>query len=93
VFVSSELWSLKTFFFLKVRGKRNKRKTENSCHSSRHQIARFKVTEKPHNVATRTAEPWRVKRVQNSQRSKARNAVLVNKSVARAVKLFCGIEV
>jgi hypothetical protein len=45
-------------------------------HLSRHQIARFKVTEKLYNVATRTAEPRRVKTAQNSQRSKASNVVL-----------------
>jgi hypothetical protein len=44
---------------------------------SRHQLACFKVTVKSYNVATRTAEPRRVKTVQNSQRSKASNVVLV----------------
>jgi hypothetical protein len=34
----------------------------------------FKVTTKSRNVATRTAEPRRVKTVQNLQRSKASNA-------------------
>jgi ribosomal protein L23 len=46
-------------------------------YSSRHQIACFKVKSKSCNVATRTAEPRRVKTAQNSQRSKASSAVVV----------------
>jgi hypothetical protein len=37
----------------------------------------FKVTVKSYNFATRTSEPRRVKTAQNSQHSKANNAVLV----------------
>jgi hypothetical protein len=48
-----------------------------SCYNNRHQIACFKVTSKSYTVATRTAEPRRVKTAQNSQHSKASNAVLV----------------
>jgi hypothetical protein len=43
----------------------------------RHQIACFKITAKSYNVATRTAEPRRVKAAENSHRSKDSNAVLV----------------
>jgi hypothetical protein len=42
-----------------------------TLYSSSHQIACFKVTAKSYNVATRTAEPRRVKISQNPQRSKA----------------------
>jgi hypothetical protein len=48
-----------------------------SCHysrysySSRHQILFFRVTAKSYNVATRSADPRRVKTAQNQQRSKA----------------------
>jgi hypothetical protein len=45
-------------------------------HTSRHQIACFRVTAKSYNVATRTMERRRVKTAQNSQQSKASNAVL-----------------
>jgi hypothetical protein len=46
------------------------------------------------NVATRTAEPRRVKTAQNSQRSKASNAVLVNYCrTVRGVKSFHSLEV
>jgi hypothetical protein len=48
--------------------------------SSRRQIASFKVTAKSYNVAT--AEPRQVMTVQNSQRSKASNAVLLTLSRA-----------
>jgi hypothetical protein len=45
-----------------------------------------------YNVATRTAEPRRAKTAQNSQRSKARDAVLLSKSravnVAKSVRGF-----
>jgi hypothetical protein len=51
-------------------------------YSSRHQNPCFKVTAKSYNVATRTSEPRRVKTSQNSQRSKASNAVLVTWSRA-----------
>jgi hypothetical protein len=62
-----------------------------ACYSSRNQIACFKVRAKSYNVATRTAEPGRVKTFQNSQRSKASNAVLL--SWSRAVrKPFRGLE-
>jgi hypothetical protein len=43
----------------------------------RHQIACFKVTAKLYSVVTRTAELRRVKTAQNSQRSKASDAVLL----------------
>jgi hypothetical protein len=43
-----------------------------------HQIAGFKITSKSHNVATRAAESKRVTTVQNLQRSKAGNGVLLN---------------
>jgi hypothetical protein len=49
-------------------------------YSSRQQTACFKVTAKSYNVATRTAEPRRVKTTQNAQRSKTSNAVLVTQS-------------
>jgi hypothetical protein len=48
--------------------------------SSRHQIACFKVTAKSYNVAARTTEHRRMKTAQNSQRSKASNAVLLTQS-------------
>jgi hypothetical protein len=48
--------------------------TERNFTYRRHlQIACFKVTAKSYNLATWTAEPRRVKTVQNSQRSKASN--------------------
>jgi hypothetical protein len=47
------------------------------CCSGRHQIACFNVTEKSYNLATRRAEPKRVKTAQNSHSSKASNAVLL----------------
>jgi hypothetical protein len=49
---------------------------------------------KSYTVATRTAEPKRVKTSQNSQRSKARNAVLLTKSLAvrRGMKSFRSLE-
>jgi hypothetical protein len=59
-------------------------------YSSRHQIACFKVTTKSYNVATRTAEPRRMKAAQNSHRS---NAVLLTWSRAvMVVKSFRGLE-
>jgi hypothetical protein len=61
--------------------------------SRRHQIACFKVTAKSHNVSTRTAELRWVKTAQNSQRSKASNAVLLTWSRAvRGAKSFRGLE-
>jgi hypothetical protein len=63
-------------------------KCTNMSYSSRHQTACFKVTAKWYNVATQTAESRRVKTAQNSQRSKASNALRVTYS--RAV---WGIEV
>jgi hypothetical protein len=42
----------------------------------------FKVTTKSYNVATRTAEPRRVKTVHNSHSSKASNSVLLTSSCA-----------
>jgi hypothetical protein len=59
--------------------------------SDSHQIACFKVTTKSYNVATRIAEPRRVKKAQNSQRSKASNAVLVTEQRG-GVKSFRGLE-
>jgi hypothetical protein len=50
--------------------------------SSRHQIACFKVTAKSYNVATRAAEPRRVKTARNPRRNKTSNTVLV--TVARS---------
>jgi hypothetical protein len=44
---------------------------------SRHQIACLKIAAKSYNIARRIAEPRRVKTAQNSQHSKASNAVLV----------------
>jgi hypothetical protein len=52
------------------------------CYNCRHQIACFRVTAKSYNVSTRTVEPRRVKTTLNSQRSKARNAVLLTWSRA-----------
>jgi hypothetical protein len=46
-------------------------------YSIRHQTACVKVTAESYNVSRRTVEPSRVKTAQNSQRSKASNAVLV----------------
>jgi hypothetical protein len=46
-------------------------------YTSRQQTACFKVTAKAYNVATRTAEPKRVKKAQNSQRNKASNVVFL----------------
>jgi hypothetical protein len=51
------------------------RQDVDTLYSSRHQTVCFKVTAKSHNVATRTAELRPVKTVQNSQRSKASNAL------------------
>jgi hypothetical protein len=45
--------------------------------SGRHQTACFKAPAKSYNVATRTADPRRAKTDLNSQRSKARNTVLM----------------
>jgi hypothetical protein len=63
-------------------------------YTSRHQMACFKVTTESYNVATRTAEPRRVKVAQNSQRSKASNAVLMIWSCAEGGGLnsFHGLE-
>jgi hypothetical protein len=62
--------------------------------SSRHQITCLKATAKSYNVATRTAEPRRAKTVQNSQRSKAINAVQFTLSCGRGggVKSFGGLQ-
>jgi hypothetical protein len=59
-------------------------------YSSHHQSAGFKVTEKLHNTATRTAKPQRVKAAQTLQRIKA---VLVTYSrMIRWMKSFRGLE-
>jgi hypothetical protein len=59
---------------------------------SRHQTTYFKVTAKSYNVATRTAEPRRVKTAQKSHRIKASNAVLVTIRAVRGVISFRGFE-
>jgi hypothetical protein len=63
------------------------------CYSNRHRIACFKARAKSYNVATRTAEPSRVKTDQNSQHSKTSDVVMVTLSPAvRGAKSFCGPE-
>jgi hypothetical protein len=60
---------------------------EHKAESRHYQTARFKVTHKSCNVATRTAEPRRVKTAQNLQHSKTSSSVLLPYS--RAVRCVC----